>query len=155
MGQDPKARDILELIDSLEAHIIEGRRFLMSNRVIVEEGEVLAILDQLRSAVPAELQLARRVLQDRQKVILDAQAEAEKIITTARDRAEYLISEQGVTAEARYRSEDYLRQARENARRSMSEVDSFAKNLLDQVEQVMRKNLNDIEQAKGSLSQPH
>jgi vacuolar-type H+-ATPase subunit H len=144
--------DILDLIDRLESQVTEGKRVLLSNRVIVEEGEFLALLDQLRDAVPVEIQHARRVLQDRQKIVLDAQAEAEKIIMTAKERAEYLISEKGLTAEARYRGEDYLRQGKETSRKLMSEVDQYASDLLNKVESVMRDNLKDIETAKMRIA---
>src|SRR5436305_4596306 len=112
MAHDMQPVDIMELVDRLEAHVTGASRFFRSNRVLVEEVEFLALLDQLRQAVPVEMQQARRIIQERQKIILDAQTEAEKIVTTARDRAEYLLSDKGLTAEAKYRSEDYLRQAR-------------------------------------------
>jgi vacuolar-type H+-ATPase subunit H len=153
MAQPAQQADIMELIDRLAAQVTDGKRVLLSNRVMVEEGEFLALLDELRQAIPVEIHQARRVLQDRQKVILDAQEEAQKILATAKDRAEYLISEKGLTAEARYRSEDYLRQARDNAKRSMHEVDGYARRVLDQIERVMRENLADIERAKGSIGQ--
>jgi hypothetical protein len=153
MMHDFQALEIMELIDRLEGQVSDGKRLLLSNRVIVEEGEFLALLDQLRASIPSELQQARRVIQDRQKFILDAQLEAEKILLTARDRAEYLISDKGLTAEARYRSEDVLRQARDNARKSMGEVDGYARRILDQMEHVIRENLKDIESAKSTLGQ--
>lgn len=152
MVQDTRSRDILELIDRLEAQVSEGKRVLLSNRVIVEEGEFLALLDQLRDAVPIEIQQARRVIQERQRVILDAQMEAEKIIVTAKERVEYLISEKGITAEARYRGEDYLRQGKESSKRLMGEVDRYASEVLDQLEDVIRENLKDIEHAKMKIA---
>jgi vacuolar-type H+-ATPase subunit H len=153
MIQDYQSLEIAELIDRLESQVADGKRVLLPNRVIVEEAEFLALLDQLRATIPSELQQARRVIQDRQKIILDAQMEAEKILLTARDRAEYLISEKGLTAEARYRSEDVLRQAKDSAQKSISEVDKYARRVLDQMEQAIRENLKDIESAKSALSQ--
>jgi vacuolar-type H+-ATPase subunit H len=144
---------MLELLDLLEAHVAEGRRVLLSNRIMVEEGEFMTILDQLRGSIPVEVKQARRVLQERQKIIVDAQTEATKIITMAKERSEYLVSQHGVTAEARYRGEDSLRDAREKASRSMSQIDSYARERLEIVEKAIRDNLAEIERAKGSLSQ--
>jgi hypothetical protein len=155
MGHDSHShsRDMLELLDRLEAQVADGRRVLLSNRIMVEEGEFMAILDLLRDCIPAEVQQARRVLQERQKIIVDAQTEATKIITMAKERSDYLVSQHGVTAEARYRGEDSLREAREKASRAMSAVDKYAKERLENVERVIRDNLAEIERAKGSLSQ--
>lgn len=153
MDQHRQPTDIIELIDRLAAQVGDGRRVLLSNRVLVEEDEFLATLDELRHAVPLELQQARRVLQERQRIILEAQEEAQKILDTAQKRVEYLLSDNGLTAEARYRSEGYLRQARDNARRSMDEFDGYARGMLEKIETVMRESLADIERAKGTLSQ--
>jgi vacuolar-type H+-ATPase subunit H len=164
MVHDPHPVDLMELIDRLEQQIVDGKRQLLTNRVTVDEAECLHLIQQLRATLPVELDQARRVIQERQKIFLDAQAEAEKIIMTARDRAEYLISEKGLTAEARYRSEDYLRQGRETSRKLMTEVDAYARRVLDDIERVMRANLDemeslvsaklaDIERAKTTLSQ--
>ena len=153
MGQVSHSRDMMELLDRLEAHVAEGRRVLLSNRIMVEEGEFMAILDELRESIPAEVKQARRVIQERQKIIVDAQTEATKIITLARERSDYLVSQHGVTAEARYRGEDSLREAREKANRSMSAIDKYARERLENVERVIRENLAEIERAKGSLSQ--
>src|SRR5688500_11503951 len=155
MGHDShtQARDMMELLDRLEAQVADGRRVLLSNRIMVEEGEFMAIVDQLRDCIPVEVKRARRVLQERQKIIVDAQTEATKIITMAKERSEYLVSQHGVTAEARYRGADSLREARQAANRSMSAIDSDARDRLETVERVIRDNLAEIERAKGSLSQ--
>ena len=152
MAYDSRALDILELIDRLETMVTARRHLFMSSRVMIEESEFLEIVDQLRLAIPAEIQFARRVLQDRQKVILDAQTEAEKIIATAKDRAEYLISDNGVTAEAKYRSEDYVRERRDEARRLMREAELFVRERLDHVERAIHDSLTQIEQAKGTIA---
>src|SRR4051794_35715394 len=114
---DPLLSDLLDLIDRLEEQVTSGKRVPLSNRVMVEEEEFLSVVDQLRQSLPAEIRQARRVVQERQKVILAAQAEAEKILSVAKERAEYLISEKGLTSEARVRSEELLRQARDQSKR--------------------------------------
>jgi hypothetical protein len=144
---------MMELLDRLEAQVAEGRRVLLSNRIMVEEGEFMQILDQLRASIPIEVSQARRVLQERQKIIVEAQAEATKIITMAKERSEYLVSQHGVTAEARYRGEDSLREARERANKTMAAIDKYARERLETIEQVIRESLAEIERAKGSLSQ--
>lgn len=155
MHHDGRRPDILEVIDYLHAQVTDAKRPFMSNRVSIDEAEFIATIEQLRAAVPIEIQQARRIIQDRQTIILNAQAEAEKIIATARDRAEYLISEKGLTAEARYRGEDYLRQGRDTYKKLTGEVDSYAKSVFDEVERVMRENLTQIERAKMSIIKQH
>jgi hypothetical protein len=153
MAHDANGRNMMELLDMLEGHVADGRRFVFSNRIMVEEGEFMAIIDQLRESIPSEIQQARRVIQDRQEIILKAQEEAKGIIASALERQEYLVSQHGVTAEARYRGEDTVREARERASRSMAAINDYARERLELVESVIRENLAEIERAKGNLSQ--
>lgn len=143
--------DILELIDSLEDLVSQGSRVPWGGKIMVEEDEVLALVDQLRMAMPQEIKQARRVVQDRQKIITDAQTEADKILSVAKERAEYLMNEQGLVNEAKARSEEILRQSREHSRKSMQEVDQYAHQMLTQLERVLEDNLHQIQEAKGVM----
>lgn len=144
--------EINHLIDFLEEQIHTGMRVPLTNRVAVEEEEFLATVHQLRASIPAELRQARRVIQDRQKILLDAQAEAERIINNAKERAEYFVSSDGIMAEARHRSEEYLRQVKTQNQSSMDEIEDFALKVFGEVEQSMRAGLQDIENAKNHIS---
>ena len=57
--------DVIDLLDRLEELVGTGRRVPLSTRVIVEEDEFLAILDQIRAAVPREIRDAQRVVEER------------------------------------------------------------------------------------------
>jgi vacuolar-type H+-ATPase subunit H len=146
-----QSTDILELIDRLEDLIAQGSRVPWGGRIMVDEDELLALVDQLRMSMPQEIKQARRVVQDRQKIITDAQTEADKILSVAKERAEYLMNEQGLVNEAKARSEEILRQSREHSRRSMQEVDQYAHQMLTQLERVLEENLQQIQQAKGVM----
>jgi N-glycosylase/DNA lyase len=150
-AQDRTVVEISRMLDILEEQVRTGMRVPLTNRVAVEEEEFLATVDQLRASIPAELRQARRVIQDRQEIILAAQNEAERIINIARERAEYLTSSEGVMAEARHRSEELLRQSRSQNQKSVDEIESYALRVIGQVEQTMRNGLQDIEKAKSVI----
>ena len=85
--------DVIDLLDRLEELVGTGRRVPLSTRVIVEEDEFLAILDQIRAAVPREIRDAQRVVEERSEIIISAQQEAAKILDMARSQAEYGLAE--------------------------------------------------------------
>src|SRR5918998_4687301 len=95
--------DILYLVDRLEELVGIGKRVPFSGRVMVEEEEFLALVDQLRVTVPNEIKQAQRVIREREAVVGQAQEEAAKILEVARQQAEYIVSQQGVLSEARQR----------------------------------------------------
>lgn len=144
--------DILLLVDRLEDVVNNASRVPFSSRVMVEEDELLTLIDQLRLALPQEIKQARRVVHDRQKIITEAQGEAEKILSVAKERAEYLMNEQGLINEAKARAEDVLRQAKEHSKRTMGEIDVYALQVLTQLESILTEQLQEVQQAKGVVS---
>ena len=150
---DTLVADMLELIDGLDTLVATGKRVpIYPGRVLVNVEDFMRLVDELRGALPNEIRQARRVVQERQQILLDAQTEAEKIIAVAKERVEYLVSDKGVTSEARVRGEDVLRRSREDAKASMSEIEHFALRIFEDAERAMRDGIDKLVEAKGQLN---
>src|SRR5215210_6186597 len=80
---DDETVDILYLVDRLEELVGIGKRVPFSGRVMVEEEEFLALVDQLRVAVPNEIKQAQRVIRERERIVGEAQTEAARILDAA------------------------------------------------------------------------
>lgn len=145
--------DIAALIDRLAELASEGRRVRLGGRIMIDEQEFFDTLDLMRLALPNEIGQARRVVQERQKVILAAQAEAEQIVTVARQRAAYMMSDRGLLAEARASAEEVARQSRDQTRRALEEINAHALRVFTNIEHVLREELERVEQAKAQLGQ--
>lgn len=143
--------DIHELLDQLEQHVNERPRMFRSNRAAVDIEYVMAIIDRVREALPTEFSQARRVLQDRQKIYLDAQIMAEGMLGEAQDRAEELISEHGLLAAASAQGEAILRHARDVDQRTRQNLDAFASEQLAGIADAMRISLSDLDEVTRTL----
>lgn len=150
MAQD-RFVDIHELLDQLEAHITERPRMFRSNRAAVDIEYVLAIIDRIRDAMPSEFSQARRVLQDRQKIYLDAQEMADTVLEDAQVRADELISDHGLLLAAQTQGEAILRHAREVDRRTRQDLDAFASDQLAVIADAMRVSLSDLDEVTRTL----
>jgi cell division septum initiation protein DivIVA len=82
---------------------------------MIDEQEFLDIIDRLRVAIPEEMKQARRFSQERERVIQQAEAEAEKILSAAQERATLMLQET-----------ELLRLAKDEARRIVAAADSDA-----------------------------
>ncbi|HEU5424675.1 MAG TPA: ATPase [Nitrolancea sp.] len=152
-AQPTQVNDILHLIDRLEEVAASATRVPFGGRIVVDEGELLDIIDQLRLSIPQEIKQARSVVRERHQIIAEAQTEAERILSIAKERAEYLMSEQGLVNEARARGEEILRDARDKEKRSMGQVDLYALQILSQMEQVLERNLEQVSQSLEEVRQ--
>lgn len=149
-GGDPEddgTVDILYLVDRLEELVGIGKRVPFSGRVMVEEEQFLALVDQLRIAVPNEIKQAQRVIRERERIIAESQDEAARILDAAKKRAEYFVSQEGILNEARQQAEVILAQAEEKRKRALGEIDVYAIDQFNQVEDALREGLAIIDRA--------
>ncbi len=136
--------DIMYLVDRLEALVNGSRRVPLSSRIMLEEEDLLAIVEQMRQTIPNEVKQARRVLQDREQILKQAQSEAEKIVTMARERAEYMINQEGILTMAKERGEQMLSDAQRDAQSTRSEIEQYAVDVLGHLEQQLELQLHQV-----------
>ena len=79
--------DILHLVDRLEQLINESARWPLTTKRMVEEEQALNLIDQMRVAVPEEIKKAKRIQQEKDRLLAQAQEEAERIKDLAREEA--------------------------------------------------------------------
>ena len=107
--------DVLQLIDRLEQLVSSGTRLPLSSRIMIDEQEFLDIVDQLRVTVPEEMKQARRFSQERDRVLQQAEQEAEKVINAAQERALLMLQDNEI-----------VRLAQDDARRLLNEGEQYA-----------------------------
>jgi hypothetical protein len=143
--------EALNLLDRLESLVSGGARVPLTSRSIVDEQEFIDLLDQIRSSIPEEVRQAKRVSQEREKVILQAQAEADKIINTAREQATALLEENELVRQARDQANAYVQDALQRAEDVRRGADEYALAALDELEQHLTRLLATIRKGKATL----
>lgn len=128
------AIDILYLVDRLEALLSKGWRVPMTSKATIDEDEFLDIIDQMRIAVPEEIKLARRMQQDRERVIAQTQEEAARILALAKEDATHLVDETAVVQAAHERAIQIEEQARTDAAAIRQGADQYAIQVLSEVQ---------------------
>jgi cell division septum initiation protein DivIVA len=106
---------VFESLDALVTVVEEARGLPMTSNCVVPRGDLLDLLDDLREAVPAELDDAQDVLDRRDALIHEAQQRAEETVSAATAEAERLL------AEAREQAEQLLAEARHDAERTVAD----------------------------------
>lgn len=95
---------VFEALDELVTICEEARGVPMTTSCVVPRGDVLELLDDIREAIPGELDDAQDVLDHRDQLVNDAteetekaraeaQAESERILSEAREQAQQMIAE--------------------------------------------------------------
>ena len=107
--------DILQLIDRLEELFNAAKAVPFTHNVIVDEDRMLELIDQMRIAIPEEVKKAQQVMAQRDRVMAQAQEEANRTLQLARDKADQLTQKDMVVQEAQRRADQIISQARGEA----------------------------------------
>lgn len=136
--------DIQHLVDRLEDLIDEGRHLFGTRYTMVDEERALEIIDQMRISIPEEIESAARTVQQRDRVLAEANEEAARIVQQARQHSEDLIDEQEMVKQAKVRAEYVIEQARIEAEKITREADEYVLLQLSQMEQQFAHTLDEI-----------
>lgn len=107
--------DILYLIDRLENLVTNSKRMPLVNQVIVKEADLLNIIDQLRTSIPMEIKQARRIMQEKERILSQAKSDANIILNQARAETERTLTSEGLLQVAQEREQEIIHQANEQA----------------------------------------
>ena len=143
--------DILYLIDRLEALLNEGRHLPLTKGVVVDEQRAWDIIDQMRIAIPEEIKKAKRVNQERDRVIAQAHEEAGRIIDLAREEASGLVSDHELTRGAESRAETIVERARRDAEVIKADADDYVMQVLSELDINLTKTLSVVRNGLAKL----
>ncbi len=117
--------DIIQLVDRLESLFNHAKRVPLTATVMVNEDEFLELIDQLRIAIPEEVKGARRMQQERDRIVTDAQQQADQLTEEARRRVGALTDQHELVVAAKARSEQILRQAQSETEAMRQGADDY------------------------------
>jgi len=139
------------LVDRLEAVINGGWRPPMSTKVMIDEREALDVLDLMRTTVPEEIKQSRRINQEREKILQQAQSEANRLVTQAQERVERMLTEDNIRITAEERAREMLLNARQEADDVRRGADDYALEMLDRLDGELRRIQGSVRTAIGAM----
>src|SRR3972149_6960236 len=126
--------DILHLIDRLEEILNESRPIPLTHTVLVDEDKVLDLIDQMRVAIPEEVKKAQQVLAQRDRILAQAQEEANRTLALARDRSEQMVEREAIVQAAQARASDRSSQEITRIQQIQQEADNYVLETLTRLE---------------------
>jgi cell division septum initiation protein DivIVA len=144
--------DPIDRIDEIIALTENARSVPMSrNNCMLDRGELIGLLDQLRQELPAELRRAAALLEERDKILDAGRQEAERIIREAEAEHTRLVSINEITVSAEHEGSRAIAEAREEAQRLREEVDDYVDTALANFEQFLTRSLASIERGRDKM----
>ena len=145
--------DILQLIDRLEELFNESKNVPFTKNVMVDEDRMLDIIDQMRIAIPEEVKKAQQLLGQRDRVLAQAQEEANRTIEIARQKADQMVTKDIVAVEGQRRSDLLLAQAHSEAENIRADADDYVMDSLTQLQTELERILNQVRNGINTLQE--
>jgi cell division septum initiation protein DivIVA len=151
LTQGERSVDPMDRIDEIIALVENARNVPMSRNCMIDRGEMIGLLEQLRTEIPSEMRRAAALLEERDKILDSGQREADRMIAEAEAEHHRLVSHNEVVVSADRESVRMIGEARAEVQRLRDEVDEYVDTTLANFEQFLTRSLASIERGRDKM----
>ncbi|MFK4692472.1 ATP synthase F0 subunit B [Streptomyces pristinaespiralis] len=143
--------DVQKKLDEIVAAVGNARSMPMSASCVVNRAELLAMLEEVREALPGSLAQAQELIGGREQLVEEARREAERIIESAHAERGSLISDTQVARRSQDEADRILAEARREAEEIRAEADDYVDSKLANFEVVLTKTIGSVDRGREKL----
>lgn len=140
--------EIFTLLETLEDILEKSKNVPFTDKSIVSKNEILDIIKEIRLKLPDELKQAKWIKEERERIIKEAEKDADDIVKEAENRIISMIDEHEITKQANERKNEIITTANDMYREYQNNATAYADGMLKDVEDIMIKlvdSLNSVE----------
>lgn len=138
-------------LDEIVSAVSSARSMPMSASCVVNRAELLALLEEVRQALPSSLAQAQELIGDREQMVEQARVEADRIIGDAHAQRGSLISDTEIARRSQGEADRILAEARAEAEEVRAEADDYVDSKLANFEVVLTKTLGSVGRGREKL----
>lgn len=145
--------DILHLVDRLESLITQGHLIPLTVYRLVDEDRALELIDQMRISVPDEIKKAKRIHQERDRIIAQAHEESSRLVELAQKEAGELTERDAISSAAERRAVTIIERAQRDAQTIKLESDEYVTQVLSELEAHLMRSLTVVQNGLRKLEE--
>lgn len=143
--------EILSILETLEDLVEKSITVPFSGKCLLDKEEVLEIIKEIRLKLPDDIKQAKWVKEERQRILLEAQKEANNVIQDAENKISSLVDEHEITRKAYEQANEIIANAQKNAREIRLGTREYADSILNKVEEILRDTMEVIQANREEL----
>lgn len=125
---------VLELLDEMEDVLESGKAVPFSNKVTINRDDIAEIVREIRTNLPNEIKQSKWVIEERNKILIEAQKEADDMLKAAEERTMRMIDEAEVTKKAYDQAASIVESAKKTAKEMRLGAVEYAEDVLSDAE---------------------
>lgn len=140
--------DILHFVDRLENVVRDSRTLPLSRKLLLDEGKLIDIIDQMRVSVPDIIKQAQKVTAERDRQLAQAQEEAERIKQLAKAESQMILEKDQITKDAHVRAKAIVDDAHRQSAKIYADADKY---VIDKFSLMERHLLSIVKQVRNGM----
>ena len=154
--------DILQLIEELEDEMDDATSIPLSKKVAIDPDTIFEIIKEIRASLPEEIRQAKWVNEERDRILQEANDQAQQPIDQAKQRAaesdqntqkrfNELVNDHRITQEATKKGEAMIEQAKEQSRQIRQSVFAYVDEILSNTQDNLNSVIAELDHNRSEL----
>ncbi len=143
--------EVLTLLETLEEMLNRSASIPLTKRTLIDREELLSVVSDIKLKLPDELKQAKWVKEERQKILVDAQKEANQLIKEAENRIIAMIDEHEITKKAYEQKTEIIDSANAFSKDLINGTKKYADDILAELEANLQDKLDIIKDNRKEL----
>ena len=142
--------EIFTSLERMEEILEEAKKVPFTEKCIIDKNELIEAIKEIRLNLPDELNKAKWIREERERIIAEAQKDADDIVKEAENRIISMIDEHEITKKAYAKKNEIIASANEMYREYNRNAANYADEILSSVEQNMAtlsESLNNVQRS--------
>lgn len=145
--------EIYTLLETLEDLLERSKNLPFSDKVLVDRNEILDLIKEIIEKLPDELKSAKWITKERERILSEAQKDADDIVKEAEKRIISMIDEHEITKKAYEKKDEIIESANDRYRVMDRETKAYADGILENVQNQVKSLQETLVQLEGSLNE--
>ena len=145
--------EVLEIIDMLEDVVEKYMAIPFAGRAVVDREELLDLIQEIRLNLPGDLKQAKWVKEERQRILDEANKEAESIVKSAEEKMASMIDDHEITQKAYAQANEIIAAAQNNARELRLGTRQYADDVMASLEAHVAKVAETVHENRRELNE--
>ncbi|MCL2373437.1 MAG: hypothetical protein FWC78_08575 [Defluviitaleaceae bacterium] len=136
---------LLDLLDEIEEVLEKSKSLPFSNKISVEKERILDVLNEIRLSMPDDIRHAQRIISDRDKILAEAEHDANGILEIAESDAQLKTSQHEIFRRASDEATKIIDIAKSDAREMRLNAIDYADEQLEKAEGKLREYMQNLD----------
>ena len=137
--------EIFTLLETLEDILERSKTLPFTEKAVIDKEEFFEIIKEIRLKLPEELKQAKWVKEERERILEQANKEANDVVKEAENRIISMIDEHEITKKAYEQKAEIIEAANEMSREISNGTKEYADNVLQGIEVALEDALKIIQ----------